>query len=286
MTKKLSRILSSAVLLCALACQKNPDSVRDEYIRFYSSRNMSKEINVLQIPFEGESAKLYIKTNADVVVKFEPQMDSWITFEEPVKISDGEYEVAYTASGLVDDLDQRTASVNVTSTAIWLGKFLKVCQGYKFLWSPESADAPKTITYAKPWDGKKITGINKLSNAYISFNAYATIDQTLYEGQTFQLRITLSEGAEFTYNGLKSYVVDVAKDTGAKWANLVALPFMASASTFAENTKVSLSLVSDIAGLSMSIKNLKIYNVTEDLLGGGDGEEWGDFEGDGMEDLE
>ena len=175
MNNKLTRILSCAVLLCALACQKNSDVVRDEYIKFYSSKDVSKEINVLQIPFEGESAAVVVKTNADITIKFEPRtaegVDSWITFEEPVKVSEGVYEITYTAGRLLKDLDQRRASVNVTSKSIWLGGFLKVCQGYEFLWSPEDAAAPKSITYAEPWNSVSVKGITDLSHAYISFNA-------------------------------------------------------------------------------------------------------------------
>ena len=290
MSKKLTVILSYAVLLCAFACQKNTDVVRDEYIRFYSDKDLSKEISVLQIPFEGETAKVIIKTNADVIVKFEPQteegLDSWITFGEPVKISNGVYEVNYTASRLVKDLDQRTASVNVTAPNIWLGKFLKVCQGYEYLWSPAAASAPKTITFANSWKSASVTGITELSHAFVSFNAYATAPQALAPEQTFQLKIALSDGAVFTDNGLQSYVVDVVQDTDFGWSNLVALPFKSSGSAFDSETKVSLSLVSDVEDLVVSIDNLKIYNVTEDLREEGDGEEWEDPEGGEMEDLE
>ena len=290
MNRKLTVILSYAILLCAMACQKNIDIVRDEYIRFYSDKNLSKEINVLQIPFEGESAKVILKTNADVLVKFEPQteegLDSWITFDEPVRISEGEYEIAYTASSLLKDLDQRTASVNVTASEIWLGKFLKVCQGYKFLWSPATADAPRTVTYQNPWKSASVAGIGELSYAYISFNAIASIPQPLSPQQTFQLKIELTEGALFADNGLQSYVVDVAQDAEFGWLNLVALPFKSSDSAFMSDTKVSLSLLSDIEGLTMHIDNLKIYNVTADLREEGDGEEWDDPEGGEMEDLE
>ena len=290
MNKKLTVILSYAILLCAFACQKNTDIVREEYIKFYSDKNLSKELNVLQIPFEGESAKVIIKTNADVVVKFEPQteedLDSWITFEEPVKVFKGTYEVAYTASRLLKDLDQRTASVNVTAPKIWLGKFLKVCQGYEFLWSPASGSAPKTVTNANKWTSESITGIEKSSYAYISFNAYATNPQALAPEQTFQLKVELSEGALFTDNGLQTYVVDVAQSTVFEWSNLVALPFKAVESSFENDTKVSLSVVSNVEGLVVSIDNLKIYNVTDDLREEGDGEEWNDPEGGEMEDME
>ena len=290
MNKKLTVILSYTILLCAMACQKNTDIVRDEYIRFYSDKNMSKEISVLQIPFEGESAKLILKTNADVVVKFEPQteegINTWITFGDMVKVSEGEYEIPYTASRLLTDLDQRTASVNVTAQNIWLGKFLKVCQGYKWLWSPASADAPKSIDYSTPWKSASITGISELSYAYISFNAYAVNPQALAPEQTFQLKIALSDGAVFTDNGLQSYVVDVVQDTDFTWSNLVALPFKAVGSAFKFDTKVSLSVVSNVEGLLVNIDNLKIYNVTEDLREEGDGEEWFDPEGGEMEDVE
>ena len=289
MNKKLTIILSYVFLLCTVACQKDTDVVRDEYIRFYSNKDLSKEISVLQIPFEGESAKLVLKTNADVIVNFEPKteegLDSWITFEEPVKISEGVYEIAYTASRLMKDLDQRTASVNATASKIWLGKFLKVCQGYKSLWSPESADAPKTVSYSSPWKSTSIKGIADLSNAYISFNAYATNPQSLSPEQTFQLKIELSEGAVFTDNGLKSYVVDIAQGTDFSWSNLVALPFKSTGSAFNIDTKVSLGLVSNVEGLSIAVDNIKIYHVTDDLLEDGDGEEWMDPEGGEMEEL-
>lgn len=290
MNNKLTRILSCAVLLCALACQKNTDVVRDEYIRFYSSKDLSKEIKVLQIPFEGESGSVVVKTNADITVKYEPRIsegsDSWITFEEPVKVSEGEYEIAYTAGRLLKDLDQRRASVNVTAKSIWLGGFLKVCQGYEFLWSPEAAAAPKSITYAEPWNSVSVKGITDLSHAYISFNAYATAPQALAPEQTFQLKIALSDGAVFNDNGLQSYVVDVAQGTDFSWSNLVALSFKSSGSAFKHDTKVSLSVLSNVEGLSVSVDNLKIYNVTEDLLEEGDGEEWMDPEGGEMEDIE
>ena len=269
MNKTLKSILSCAILLCAFACQKNTDVVRDEYIRFYSSKDLSKEINVLQIPFEGEDAKIIIKTNADVVIKFEPWtgdgLDSWITFEEPVKIAENEYEVSYSAIRLLKDLDQRTASVNVTVPKIWLGKFLKVCQGYEYLWSPASADAPKTITYEDSWTSRSITGISESSYAYLSFNAYAVCPDAINSEQTFQLKIALSDGALFSDNGLQSYVVDVAQGSDFGWSNLVYLPFKAVDSEFDANTKVSLSLLSNIEGLAMNIDNLKIYNVTDDL---------------------
>ena len=290
MNNKLTRILSCAVLLCALACQKNSDVVRDEYIKFYSSKDVSKEINVLQIPFEGESAAVVVKTNADITIKFEPRtaegVDSWITFEEPVKVSEGVYEITYTAGRLLKDLDQRRASVNVTSKSIWLGGFLKVCQGYEFLWSPEDAAAPKSITYAEPWNSVSVKGITDLSHAYISFNAYANAPHALSPEQTFQLEIALSDGAVFNDNGLQSYVVDVAQGTDFSWSNLVALSFKSSGSAFKHDTKVSLSVLSNVEELSVSVDNLKIYNVTEDLLEEGDGEEWMDPEGGEMEDIE
>ena len=223
-------------------------------------------------------------------MKFEPRtaegLDSWITFEEPVKISEGEYEIAYTAGRLLKDLDQRRASVNVTAKSIWLGGFLKVCQGYEFLWSPEAAVAPESITYAEPWNSVSVTGITDLSHAYISFNAYATASQALAPEQTFQLKIALSDGAVFNENGLQSYVVDVAQGTDFGWSNLVALPFKSTGSAFKFDTKVSLSVLSNVEGLSVSVDNLKIYNVTEDLLEEGDGEEWMDPEGGEMEDIE
>ena len=78
----------------------------------------------------------------------------------------------------------------------------------------------------------------------------------------------------------------MAQDTGFGWSNLVALPFKSTDSGFAADTKVSLSLLSDIDGLVMSIDNLKIYNVTDDLREEGDGEEWIDPEGGEMEDME
>ena len=290
MNKKLTVILSYAILLCAFACQKNTDIVRDEYIRFYSDKNLSKEINVLQIPFEGESAKVIIKTNADVVVKFEPKteegLDSWISFDEPVKLSDGTYEVAYNAGRLLKDLDQRTASVNVTAPKIWLGKFLKVCQGYEYLWSPSAADAPKTITYGNAWKSLSVANIKESSHAYVSFNAYATAPHALAPEQTFQLKVALSDGAVFEDNGLQTYVVDVAQSTVFGWSNLVALPFKSLDSSFEADTKISLSLVSNIEGLVVSIDNLKVYNVTDDLREEGDGEEWVDPEGGEMEDME
>ena len=290
MKNNLKKILSYAVLLCAFACQKNSDVVRDEYIKFYSSNNPSKEISVLQVPFEGESAKVIIKTNADIVVKFAPEtaggVDSWITFDEPVRISSGEYEINYTASRLLRDLDQRTASVNVTSPKIWLGSFLKVCQGYEFLWSPAAEDAPEAVTYSQPWKSDSVTGITELSHGFISFNAYATAPQALSADQTFQLRIALSEGAVFTDNGLQSYVVDVVQDTGFGWSNLVALPFKSTDSAFKIDTKVTLTVLSAIEGLIVNVDNLKIYNVTDDLREEGDGEEWEDPEGGEMEDIE
>ena len=259
MSKKLTVILSYAVLLCAMACQKNTDIVRDEYIRFYSDKDLSKEISVLQIPFEGESAKLVLRTNADVVVNFEPQteegLDSWIAFEEPVKISEGEYEIAYTASRLLKDLGQRTASVNATAPKIWLGKFLKVCQGYKGIWSPAAADAPKEVSYSSSWKSVSITGIADLSHAYISFNAYAINPQALSPDQTFQLKIELSDGAVFTDNGLQSYVVDVVQDTDFGWSNLVALPFKSTGSAFKIDTKVSLKVLSNVEGLVVNVDN-------------------------------
>ena len=290
MNKKLTVILSYAVLLCAFACQKNTDIVRNEYIRFYSDKNLSKEINVLQIPFEGESAKVIIKTNADVVVKFEPQIDegqdSWITFEEPVKVSDGTYEVSYIASGLLKDLDQRTASVNVTAQKIWLGKFLKVCQGYKRLWGPGKASAPKKITYGNAWKSASVTGIDEYSHAYVSFNAYATAPNALDPKQTFQLEVALSEGALFEDNGLQTYVVDIVQATDFAWSNLVALPFKAKSGAFKSDTNMSLSLLSDMEGLVVSIDSLKVYNVTDDLREDGDGEEWGEGDGEEMGDIE
>ena len=290
MCKKLTVILSYAVLLCAMACQKNTDVVRNEYIRFYSDKDMAKEISVLQIPFEGEAAKVIIKTNADVVVKFEPQtgegLDSWITFGEPVKVSNGVYEVSYTAGSLLKDLDQRTASINVTAPKIWLGKFLKVCQGYEYLWSPAAADAPKTITYGNAWKSMSVANIKEASHAYVSFNAYATAPHALAPEQTFQLKVALSDGAVFEDNGLQTYVVDVAQSTVFGWSNLVALPFKSLDSSFEADTKISLSLVSNIEGLVVSIDNLKVYNVTDDLREEGDGEEWVDPEGGEMEDME
>ena len=48
MSKKLTVILSYAVLLCAFACQKNTDVVRDEYIRFYLDKDLSKAIEIMK----------------------------------------------------------------------------------------------------------------------------------------------------------------------------------------------------------------------------------------------
>ena len=96
----------------------------------------------------------------------------------------------------------------------------------------------------------------------------------------------MSDGALFNDNCLQSYVVDIAQGTDFSWSNLVALPFKSSGSAFKHDTKVSLSVLSNVEGLSVSVDNLKIYNVTEDLLEEGDGEEWMDPEGGEMEDIE
>ena len=100
------------------------------------------------------------------------------------------------------------------------------------------------------------------------------------------MKIALSEGAVFNENGLQSYVVDVAQGTDFGWSNLVALPFKSTGSAFKLDTKVSLSVLSNVEGLSVAVDNLKIYNVTEDLREESDGEDWGDPEGGEMEDIE
>ena len=288
MNNNLLRILSCSLLLLAWACQKNVEVVREEYIRFYSDADRSKEIDVLQIPFEGDTAKIIIKTNNAVNIKYDmPQIegqDPWITFSEPVLVSEGEYEVSYVAAHLEKDIEQRVASVNVTAPTIWLGRFLKVCQGYEPLWAPSAAIGP--ITYRTPWQSSSIAGIGDLSNAYLSFNAYVVSQSERDPEETFQFAVEVSEGAVFTDTGLSSYVVDIQQGEEFNWSNIVTLPFKASDTAFREDTKVTLKLVKSTQGLTVHVDNFRIYNVTEDLVGDGDGEEWEDPEAGELEDLE
>lgn len=285
MNNKLFRILACSILLLAVACQDKGDVVREEYIRFYSDKDLSKEISVLQIPFEGDSAKIVVTTNNDVNFKFEmpesEKEDPWISFSDPVQIKEGVYEVTYVAASLLKDLDQRTASVNVTAPNIWLGRFLRVCQGYPLFWTPASDDAVESITFNTSWKSGELTGIEQFSHAYLSFNAYALAQQS----RTFQLEISLTDGAVFTETGLSSYVIDVECGEEFNWSNLVALPFKSSGSAFLADMKVSLRLLT-YSQVTIYVDNFKIYNVADDLLDEGDGEEFVDPEAGESGDLE
>lgn len=286
--KHLNKGLSFALVLCltvAASCRKDRNVSRSEVVRFYSADEMHKSINYLQIPLEGiENGVIYIESNTPVSVETQLPVsdvlsdDAWLDVQVS-RESDSRYTVRYSAKALKNDLSQRTASVNATSTRLFLGSYLKMCQGYELFWTNSFTGLDHLVltSSARAWTTGVIPAIASTSYDYISFNAYAVNPQALSITEVYPVELSLPEGAYFEDNGRTSYVLDVPIGSSFNDANLLYLPFCSEAGGFSSETVFTFrSLCGEDSPVQLHIDNIKVYKVSDQLREVLEGEDVGD----------
>ena len=287
----LRTILLCAPAICGIAlnsCRKDSNVNRSEVVRFYSPDAPQKSVTYLQIPLEGISdGVMYIESNTPIDVETQLPAsdmlsgDSWITVDI-TRESDRNYVVRYSAKALEGDLSQRTASVNATSTQMYLGSYLKICQGYELFWTNVFTGMDHLVLDAsrKSWTTSAIPNIASTSFDYISFNAYAVNPDAASMKEVYPLELSLPEGSYFDSNARTSFVVDVPLGETFGDGNLIYLPFRSTAGGFSSETAVKFSSLYE--GESMPrihVGNIKVYKVSDQLREILEGEDFGDMGG-------
>lgn len=287
-------------LICAIvlvspvvsSCRKDKNAGRSEEVRFYLPDNPQTSINYLQIPLEGVSdGVIYIESNTPVnvetqlpaedVLSSDPWIDVNVTQE-----SDRHYVIRYSASALKGDLKERTASVNATSIQMYLGAYLKICQGYELFWTNVFTGMDHLVLDESRtnWQSSFIPGIASTSYDYVSFNAYAVNPGAVSTKELYPLELSIPEGTYFDSNGRNTFVVDVSIGEEFNDDNLIYLPFRSTAEGFSSETAFTFRSLSTGENIpALHIGNIKVYKVSDQLrqiLEGGDFDEGGydDFE--------
>lgn len=271
--------LSSAILF---SCKKDGDVSRSEAVRFYSSDAPQKSITYLQLPLEGVTGgEIYIESNTPVSVETQlpaAEMlasDPWISIEVTKK-SDCVYLVKYSAAPLKGGLSQRTACINATSTQMYLGSYLKLCQGYELFWTNSFTDREHLVLDADEpsWSTGVITDIAATSWDYLAFKAYAVNPSAVSVRDVYPVEISIPEGTYFETTGRTTYVADVPLGDSFADASLIYMPFKSTAGGFSSEMTITFrSAGEDLSGLELHIDDIKIYKVSDQLrevLEGGD----------------
>ncbi len=286
---RLKTVLRMGVLapLCALtlSCRKNTDIARSETVRFYSAGNPDKSITYLQIPLEGVSeGEICIESNTPVEVETVLPVkdvlgaDPWISISVTPE-GDRNYTVKYSAKALKGDLTSRSACLNATSTSMYLGSYLKICQGYDLFWAEDAAAEHILSASAPTYTIVTIPSIAATSYDYISFNAYAVNPEAVSTKEVYPLELSIPEGTYFAQTGLETFILDVPLADSFGDSNLLYLPFRSVADGFSSETTVTFrSAYSGETPPTLHIGNIKVYKVSDQLrevLDGGDYEEMG-----------
>ena len=272
--------LVAACCLAAVACSKDKNVSRSETVRFYSADSPDKSITYLQLPLEGVTdGTIYIESNTPVSVATQltaaemmSAESSWITVDV-TKESDCSYRVRYCAEPLKGNLNRRSACINATSTQMYLGSYLKLCQGYELFWICKTSEVALSSSNAS-WSTGVIDNIASTSWDYIAFNAYAENPDAVSTKDVYPLRLALPEETYFESNSRTDYVVDVPLGNAYTDGNLIYLPFRSVNGGFSSETEISFTSLSDAdSSVKLHIGNIKIYKVSDQLrevLEGGD----------------
>ncbi len=272
-------ILAMSVL--AASCGKDKNVSRSETVRFWSADSPDKSITYLQLPLEGVTdGTIYIESNTPVDV--ETQLTaaemmssdaSWITVDV-TKESDCRYRVRFCAEPLIGDLTRRTACINATSTQMYLGSYLKLCQGYELFWTCSKAESFVLASSGASWDTGTITDIASTSWDYIAFNAYAENSDAVSTKDVYPLELTIPEETYFESNSRTSFIVDVPLGDAFADDNLIYLPFRSVNGGFSSETVVTFTSLADAdSSVKIHVGNIKIYKVSDqmrEVLEGGD----------------
>ena len=194
------------------------DALRKETLRVYS-QNSSEDINLLQIPPEGEpDGILYIETSEELSIRFEPSETEWLNASSISQTAQGKWEVHYSADRLSTSFKERYAVLTIVAPDKYFGRFVKMRQGYEVIWEENfssimggeyvlNQDRPSYNT------GYIDAGINKTYNIYLTFNAYAV--RTEGQAFSFPLRLDILGGAvvDATWSESDSFEVPLGTES-------------------------------------------------------------------------
>lgn len=270
MKRNLKYCLLPALACIPLACgQKNAGDVplRSEYITVYDESRPNVLLSDVQLPFKGiKDGKLHVLTNADIDMRYTDDGSGWFSIKNIQEVEPGHRVITYDAVSLIDgnSLAQRTGYLSFTAPELYLGKFMKVRQGYDQAWEEDFSSFPAgcvSLSGSDEWSTPEIAVVATHYYDYVSFNAWAEASGDM-AGRNLTLDVSVAGGAVFEDINRTTFRINVPLGKGPESSNLRWLLLSNGGGRMSSATSLKFS-VHNPSGVSVCVGNLRVYKVSE-----------------------
>jgi len=255
------------ILFCSCQDNENELSLREEYVNVYLG-DSKLAVDYIQIPFEGVTdGVIHIKTNVDLEMNYNSGASgNWLTIKDVQDVEEGHSIITYDAASMVEEgsLDRRQGYLRFVAPSLYFGKFIDVRQGYEQVWN-ETFEGYSGSCYPlsgnSVWTSDALDVLGTHFYDYVSFNAWYESSSDVSQ-RNITLDVHIEGGPVFDALNKTEYTFNVSEGNSVEAGNMKFFLLSNNGQRMSSKTKLSFS-VSNPAGVTVKIANIRIYKVSE-----------------------
>lgn len=250
-------VLLSCVVLSA--CSKKDGLPR----RIQIVTDRGEELStVLQVPLDGGDFSLEVQAESPIDVSCFGAPGTDVAWFELLQVQQqgNDSRIDYRVQPLLNTLDRRSLSLNLSAPSSSLGAFLSVRQGYKRIWTHSFATLTESEMKLSPgevWDGPVMEGISSTYACYITLSLRS---ESASPVSSCPLMVTLTGGGVFEEIDRTSFVVDAPCSAVYTSDGYVRLRISNGGTVFSSESSLKLSVEPESEGV-VYVKEICLYEI-------------------------
>lgn len=252
--------------LVCVSCSDKDSQLRSETLQVYTSDSSADLSEVLVAPGGEPDGVIHVLSSETLDFNYESQEDGWLSLEPAKEEEPGHYVIRYSAIPASNSLEERYGVLSITCAEKYLGRFVKLRQGYKLLYKDTFDNLADSCVTLNAGSSVYSTGyidsdINKTYSDYVTFNAYAV--RKSGQSLSFPLRFTVLGGGVMDSTWATDEIVDVGIGTAPGKDNFHYLLISNKGKRMSGDTRFVFSY-EEQDNVDICIDNLTVCAVSED----------------------